>query len=61
MLEDSVDFMLKKTRFQHLTIYVNTVKLIQNFCFGVPTTFDEHCSFWKRISHSISYVIVNIT
>ncbi len=43
MLEDSVDFMLKKARFQHLTIYVNTVKLMQHFCLSVPTTFDEHC------------------
>ena len=43
MLDDSVDFMLKKARFQHFTIYVNTVKLIQHFCLSVPTTFDEHC------------------
>ena len=37
MLEDSVDFMLKKARFQHFTIYVNTVQFIQHFCLSGPT------------------------
>ncbi len=44
MLEDSVDFMLKKAQiFNTFTIYVNTVKLIQHLCvyLSVPTTFDE--------------------
>ncbi len=49
MLEDSVDLMLKKALFQHLTIYVNTAKLIQHFCLSVLTTFDEHCSTWTDI------------
>ncbi len=48
MLEDSVDFMLKKARFQQFKIYDSTVKLIQHFCLSVPTTFDEHCSFTRQ-------------
>ncbi len=55
MLDDSVDFMLKKARFQHFTIYVNTVKLIQHFCLSVPTTFDEHCSYFAAF---VTYKLV---
>ena len=46
MLEDSLAFMSKKPRFQHVKINVNTVKLIHHFGVSVPTTFDEHC-LWK--------------